>query len=193
MRTTFNAVTVDGDRSTNDTLLLFATGQAGAPRIAGAGDARLADFRDKLEGVLLDLAQQLVRDGEGATKFVKITVTGARSGRLGPQDRPHHRREPAGQDRLRRRGRQLGPHRHGRRPRRRAGQPRAHERQVRRRSGPPRTAASSPDYSEAKMSAYMKKKELEVARRRRRRPRLGGHVDLRPDQGYVEINGDYRS
>ena len=66
-------MTVDGDRSTNDTCLLFATGQAGAPRIGRAGDARLADFRAKLEGVLLDLAQQLVRDGEGATKFVKIT------------------------------------------------------------------------------------------------------------------------
>src|SRR5690349_16996784 len=68
-RTTFNCVTVDGDRSTNDTLLLFATGQSGAPRIGRAGDARLADFRAKLEAVLLDLALQLVRDGEGATKF----------------------------------------------------------------------------------------------------------------------------
>jgi glutamate N-acetyltransferase/amino-acid N-acetyltransferase len=72
-------VTVDGDRSTNDTLLLFATGQAAAPRISRAGDARLADFRTKLEAVLLDLAQQLVRDGEGATKFVKISITGAAS------------------------------------------------------------------------------------------------------------------
>ncbi|MET0294534.1 MAG: bifunctional ornithine acetyltransferase/N-acetylglutamate synthase, partial [Phenylobacterium sp.] len=48
---TFNAVTVDGDRSTNDTLLLFATGASGAPRIARAGDQRLADFREKLEAV----------------------------------------------------------------------------------------------------------------------------------------------
>ena len=78
-RSTFNAVTVDGDRSTNDTLLLFATGQSGAPRIARAGDARLADFREKLEKVLLNLALQLVKDGEGATKFVKITVGGATS------------------------------------------------------------------------------------------------------------------
>ena len=76
-RTTFNCVTVDGDRSTNDTLLLFATGQSNAPRIGRAGDRRLADFREKLEAVLLDLALQLVRDGEGASKFVKITVTGA--------------------------------------------------------------------------------------------------------------------
>ncbi|WP_333587192.1 bifunctional glutamate N-acetyltransferase/amino-acid acetyltransferase ArgJ, partial [Phenylobacterium sp.] len=79
VRSTFNAVTVDGDRSTNDTLLLFATGQSGAPKISRAGDKRLADFREKLEAVLMDLAQQLVRDGEGATKFVKITVAGAES------------------------------------------------------------------------------------------------------------------
>lgn len=70
-------MTVDGDRSTNDTLLLLATGQSGAPKISRPGDKRLADFREKLEGVLLDLALQLVRDGEGATKFVKINVTGA--------------------------------------------------------------------------------------------------------------------
>jgi glutamate N-acetyltransferase/amino-acid N-acetyltransferase len=76
-RNTFNAVTVDGDRSTNDTLLLFATGKSGAPKISRAGDRRLADFREKLEGVLLDLAHQLVRDGEGATQFIRINVTGA--------------------------------------------------------------------------------------------------------------------
>ncbi len=78
-RATFNCVTVDGDRSTNDTLLLFATGQSEAPRISRAGDRRLADFREKLEAVLLDLALQLVRDGEGATKFVRINVSGAES------------------------------------------------------------------------------------------------------------------
>ena len=77
-RNTFNAVTVDGDRSTNDTLLLFATGASGAPKISRAGEHRLADFRDKLESVLMNLAHQLVRDGEGASKFIKITVTGGR-------------------------------------------------------------------------------------------------------------------
>jgi hypothetical protein len=50
----FNRVTVDGDTSTNDTCLLFATGAAGAPKISRAGDRRLADFRDKLEQVMLD-------------------------------------------------------------------------------------------------------------------------------------------
>ncbi len=78
-RNTFNSVTVDGDRSTNDTCLLFATGGSGAPRVWRAGDRRLADFREKLEGVLLSLAHQLVRDGEGATKFVEIEVKGAQS------------------------------------------------------------------------------------------------------------------
>jgi glutamate N-acetyltransferase/amino-acid N-acetyltransferase len=76
-RTTFNSVTVDGDTSTNDTCLLFATGAAGAPRISRAGDKRLGDFRDKLEKVMHSLATQLIRDGEGATKFVKVNVTGA--------------------------------------------------------------------------------------------------------------------
>ena len=75
---TFNSVTVDGDRSTNDTLLVFATQKTG-PAISRAGDPRLADFCHKLEGVLLDLALQLVRDGEGASKFVKITVEGAKT------------------------------------------------------------------------------------------------------------------
>jgi glutamate N-acetyltransferase/amino-acid N-acetyltransferase len=77
IRNTFNAVTVDGDRSTNDTCLLFATGASGAPRISRPGDRRLADFRRALEAVLLDLAHQLVRDGEGATKFIRVNVTGA--------------------------------------------------------------------------------------------------------------------
>jgi len=76
---TFNAVTVDGDRSTNDTLLVFATGRSGATMIDKASDPRLAEFRERLEGVLLDLALQLVRDGEGASKFVKVTVSGAKT------------------------------------------------------------------------------------------------------------------
>jgi len=77
---TFNAITIDGDTSTNDTLLLFATGTAasrGAPRIGLPGDPRLAGFRAALTEVLLDLAHQVVKDGEGATKFVTVRVTGA--------------------------------------------------------------------------------------------------------------------
>ena len=78
----FNAITVDGDTSTNDTLLAFATGRG--PRhaaVARAGEARLRGFRAALEEVLVDLAQQVVRDGEGAQKFVTVTVRGAASAR----------------------------------------------------------------------------------------------------------------
>ena len=76
---TFNAVTVDGDTSTSDTLLLFATGKAGNAPVASADAAELAEFRAALEDLLLDLALQVVRDGEGATKFIAITVRGADS------------------------------------------------------------------------------------------------------------------
>ena len=75
----FNAITVDGDTSTNDTCLLFATGAAGHRRIGRAGDSRLQGFRAALEAVLTDLAQQIVRDGEGAQKLVSIAVRGAAS------------------------------------------------------------------------------------------------------------------
>ncbi|MFZ0397917.1 MAG: bifunctional glutamate N-acetyltransferase/amino-acid acetyltransferase ArgJ [Methyloceanibacter sp.] len=77
---TFNAITIDGDTSTSDTLLLFATGTAasrGAPHIGLPHDPRLAGFRAALTEVLLDLAHQVVKDGEGATKFVTVRVTGA--------------------------------------------------------------------------------------------------------------------
>ncbi len=75
---TFNAVTVDSDTSTSDTLLLFATGAAkGAPRITDPRDRRLVPFRAALNEVLRDLAHQVVRDGEGARKFVEIRIRGA--------------------------------------------------------------------------------------------------------------------
>ena len=78
----FNAITVDSDTSTSDTVLVFATGQApGHPAIRGARDRTLRDFRKALEAVMTDLAHQVVRDGEGATKFVTITVGAAASDR----------------------------------------------------------------------------------------------------------------
>ena len=78
----FNAITVDGDTSTSDTVLLVATG-AGSPhrRITRAGDPALGDFRVKLNAVMTDLARQVVGDGEGLSKFITITVTGAASDR----------------------------------------------------------------------------------------------------------------
>jgi len=81
---TFNAITVDSDTSTSDTVMLFATGAAagrGAPRIADIRDPRLVAFRDALNGLMKDLALQIVRDGEGARKLVEIAVTGAESDR----------------------------------------------------------------------------------------------------------------
>jgi glutamate N-acetyltransferase/amino-acid N-acetyltransferase len=78
VKTSFNAITVDSDTSTSDTLLLFATGKgASHPAIAKASDKRLSDFKNKLNAVLLDLALQVVRDGEGAQKLIRIDVTGA--------------------------------------------------------------------------------------------------------------------
>lgn len=82
VQTSFNAITVDSDTSTSDTLMLFATGAAakrGAPMIEKATDKKLASFKQALDAVLLDLAHQVVKDGEGARKFVEITVDGAAS------------------------------------------------------------------------------------------------------------------
>ena len=78
--TSFNAITVDGDTSTSDTLLLFATGKGARHNpITRLADKRLDDFRAKLNGLLQDLAVQVVRDGEGATKLIRVNVTGAES------------------------------------------------------------------------------------------------------------------
>ena len=192
VRTTFNSVTVDGDTSTNDTCLLFATGASGAPRIGRVGDRRLKDFSRALDQVMLDLAHQLVRDGEGATKFVKVTVDGAASPAsarklaksiadsplvktaLAGEDANWGRvvmavgktEEPVDRDRLMIR---FGPH-------------------VAAVDGAP-----SPAYDEAALSAYMKNPELEIT------------VDVGSGRAsatvwtcdltkrYVEINGDYRS
>ena len=80
VKASFNAITVDSDTSTSDTLMLFATGAAarrGAPAIDRGNDRRLKKFRAALGGVLLDLAHQVVKDGEGARKFIEVTVEGA--------------------------------------------------------------------------------------------------------------------
>ncbi|MBV9043771.1 MAG: bifunctional glutamate N-acetyltransferase/amino-acid acetyltransferase ArgJ, partial [Alphaproteobacteria bacterium] len=80
VKTSFNAITVDSDTSTSDTLLLFATGKgASHPTITKSTDKRLNEFRGALDKVLLSLALQVVRDGEGAQKLIRIDVTGAES------------------------------------------------------------------------------------------------------------------
>jgi len=80
----FNSISVDSDTSTSDTVLMFATGQAQGVKTTGfhsADDPRLNSFREKLNVLTLDLAHQIVRDGEGAQKFITITVTGAENDR----------------------------------------------------------------------------------------------------------------
>jgi glutamate N-acetyltransferase/amino-acid N-acetyltransferase len=76
---TFNAITVDSDTSTSDTVLVFATGQAGHPPIAEAKGRAASAFARALEAMMAQLAQLVVRDGEGASKFIEISVTGATS------------------------------------------------------------------------------------------------------------------
>jgi glutamate N-acetyltransferase/amino-acid acetyltransferase len=75
--TTFNAITVDGDTSTNDTILAFATGGVGGAVIDDPDDPRLADLRATFDDLMRDLAMQVVKDGEGISRLFHVTVTGA--------------------------------------------------------------------------------------------------------------------
>ena len=77
----FNSITVDSDTSTSDTVLLFATGRARHAKVPAAGGRLLAPFRAALAELLQDLALQVVRDGEGAQKLVRVEVSGAVSGK----------------------------------------------------------------------------------------------------------------
>ena len=183
---TFNCITVDSDTSTSDTLLMGASGTSGVDVTGNA------DFSAALERVMLDLALQVVRDGEGATKFVEVQVTGAASDAdarkvgLSIANSPLVKTAIAGQDanwgrivmavgksgavadrdRLSIRFGDITVARHGWR---------------------------DPDYSEAATSAYMKQQELVIG------------VDLGIGagkatvwtcdltHGYIDINADYRS
>jgi glutamate N-acetyltransferase / amino-acid N-acetyltransferase len=73
----FNRSTVDSDTSTSDTVLAFATGAAGNPAITGYDDPALDAFKVALDDLCIDLAKQVVRDGEGASKFITVMVSGA--------------------------------------------------------------------------------------------------------------------
>ena len=195
VETTFNAITVDSDTSTSDTLILFATGKAasrGCPRIEDAADPRLAAFRKALHGVILDLAQQVVKDGEGARHFVGVTVTGAESDASAKRiaksiaDSPLVKTAIAGEDaNWGRIVAAVG----------KAGEPADRDR-LAIWFGPHRVAAEGardPGYDEGTVSAYMKGREIDI------------RVDIGLGAGrftvwtcdltkeYVEINGDYRS
>ncbi len=81
----FNSMTVDGDTSTSDTVLLCATQQAKHAVVAAANDPLLGEFRAALRAVTIDLARQIAKDGEGAQKFITIDVSGAESDRAARQ------------------------------------------------------------------------------------------------------------
>ncbi|MDY0074118.1 MAG: bifunctional glutamate N-acetyltransferase/amino-acid acetyltransferase ArgJ, partial [Thauera sp.] len=75
----FNSITVDGDTSTNDSFILIATGAAGNAEISSTASADYAVLREAVIGLAIELAQAIVRDGEGATKFISVIVEGGQS------------------------------------------------------------------------------------------------------------------
>ncbi|HEV2542027.1 MAG TPA: bifunctional glutamate N-acetyltransferase/amino-acid acetyltransferase ArgJ [Methylobacterium sp.] len=191
-KTSFNCVTVDGDTSTSDTLLLFATGAAGNAAVTRADDPRLAGFRAALDDLLIELAQLVARDGEGANKLVTVEVEGAESDpsahriAMSIANSPLVKTAVAGEDaNWGRVVMAVG----------KAGEPADRDR-LAIWFGDVRVAvqgARDPDYSEEAASAVM------------RRPEITVRVDLGLGQGrarvwtcdltkaYVAINGDYRS
>lgn len=75
----FNCITVDGDTSTNDSFMLIATGKAAMPEITSADSAEYAAFRDAVTAIAIELAQAIIRDGEGATKFITVHIEGGKT------------------------------------------------------------------------------------------------------------------
>jgi glutamate N-acetyltransferase/amino-acid N-acetyltransferase len=192
VETTFNCVTVDGDTSTSDTLLAFATGAAGGKPITDHADVRVAPLRAAFERVLTDLAQQVARDGEGAEKFVTVRVeraesdTSARKIALSIANSPLVKTAIAGEDaNWGRVVMAVG----------KAGEP-ADRDKLAIYFGGIRVAHEGerdPAYDEAKASAYMKNREIEL----KVDLGLGGGTarvwtcDLTAE--YIAINADYRS
>ncbi|WP_020187476.1 bifunctional glutamate N-acetyltransferase/amino-acid acetyltransferase ArgJ [Methylopila sp. 73B] len=188
----FNCVTIDGDTSTSDTLLAFATGTAGNPLVTEAGGPALADFAAAFEELLVELAQLVARDGEGARKFITVEVEGAESDlsarRIGLSiaNSPLVKTAAAGEDaNWGRVVMAVG----------KAGEPADRDR-LTIRFGPIRVAFEGerdPDYDEAETSAYMKNQEITIG------VELGlgagtarvWTCDL--TEGYIAINADYRS
>ena len=190
--TSFNCVTVDGDTSTSDTLMLFATGAAGNPAAERADAPALAGFRAALDDLLVELAQLVARDGEGARKFVTVAVEGAESDAsahriaLSIANSPLVKTAAAGEDaNWGRVVMAVG----------KAGEPADRDR-LAIWFGDVRVAvegARDPDYSEAAAAAVMREPEITI------RVALGlgsGRArvwtcDLTKE--YIAINGDYRS
>ena len=189
----FNAITVDSDTSTSDTLMLFATGAAkNATPIEDAADPRAAEFRRALDKLLRNLAHQVVRDGEGARKFITVNVEGAATRKaakriaLSIANSPLVKTACAGEDaNWGRVVMAVG----------KAGE-KAERDKLDIYFGKTRVARQGlrdPDYDEAATSAYMKRDSIEIT------------ADLGIGRGratvwtcdltkeYVAINGDYRS
>ena len=188
----FNNTTVDSDTSTSDTVLLFATGQAGNPKVAAFTGAALDAFQEQLDAVLLDLALQVVRDGEGAQKLIRIEVTGAVSDSsakrigLAVANSPLVKTAIAGEDaNWGRVVMAVG----------KAGEPADRDKLSVGMGGTwiARDGGLLPDYDEAPVVAHMKGRDIAIA------VDLGlgkGHAtvwtcDL--THGYIDINGSYRS
>jgi glutamate N-acetyltransferase/amino-acid N-acetyltransferase len=195
VETSFNATTVDSDTSTSDTLMAFASGAAkerGCAEISDATDPRVATFSDALSALLKDLAKLVVKDGEGASKFLSITVEGAESDEaakrvaLAIANSPLVKTAAAGEDaNWGRVVMAVG----------KAGEM-ADRDKLAIWFGPMRLAYEGqrdPDYSEDAASEYMKSSEIDI------RTHLGvaegsatvWTCDL--THGYITINGDYRS
>jgi glutamate N-acetyltransferase/amino-acid N-acetyltransferase len=191
--TTFNAITVDSDMSTSDTLLVLATGMgAKHAAVRSASDRHLRDFKRALHQCMLDLAHQIVRDGEGATKFAAIHVSGAASTKAAKTIALAIANSPLLKTAL-----------HGQDPNwgrivaavGKAGE-KASRDKLTIRFGPHAVAAKGavvPGYVEAPVAAYMKGQELDI------------HVDVGVGKGkftvwtcdlgydYIRINASYRS
>jgi glutamate N-acetyltransferase / amino-acid N-acetyltransferase len=193
----FNCTTVDSDTSTSDTVLLFATGQAKHPRVpprdAGNGTSRLLrSFGTKLNEVLLDLALQVVRDGEGAQKLVRIDVSGAVSAKsarriaLAVANSPLVKTAIAGEDaNWGRIVMAVG----------KAGEPADRDRLSVAVGGVwmAREGGVVPGYDETPVIAHMKGREVEIAidLGLGRGKATAWTCDL--THGYIDINGSYRS
>ena len=192
VETSFNAITVDSDTSTSDTLLAFATGKANVEPLTDLDDPRAATFGEALRDVLFDLAIQVVRDGEGATKQVSVHVEGATSDQSAFRiaksiaDSPLVKTAIAGEDaNWGRVVMAVG----------KAGEP-ADRDKLTIRFGDLLVAKDgerAPGYDEAATSAYMKGEDLELT------VSLGlgeGRATVYTcdlTHGYIAINGDYRS
>lgn len=188
----FNSITVDSDTSTSDTVLVFATGQADHPVVETGTERFLGAFKRALDAMLIDLAHQIVRDGEGATKFVEIAVTGAVSRRsakkigLSIANSPLVKTAIAGEDaNWGRIVMAVG----------KAGEPADRDLLSIAVGGVPITERGQvvEGYDEAPVAAHMKGQDIKIALDLglRRGKATVWTCDL--THGYISINGDYRS